>query len=1312
MVDHAGQSFGWPCREGTIPSPGYREMSDCAPFTTATETEPVADYPRCPADNPPAVVCGSAAIGGPEYRGQSFPSGYDGSIFIGDYTSFKIFRLQPDGNGGYGPPQVFSDTWLGTDLEIAPGGNDLAYVEFGWGTGPDGSVRRVSYQPGNASPTAVATSDRTDGQAPLTVRFNASGSSDPDGDALSYDWDFGDGSTHSTAAAPTHTYTSNGSFSAKVTVSDGRGRSASKTIVITAGGSPPRATIEAPTAGALYRDGEQVQLRGSATDPDDGTLGASRLNWQVILHHGEHTHFDSTFPGVGQATFNTRRDHDADSFYEVRLTATDSQGLTHTATTEIRPRTTTARIASTPAGAPVSYGGRQVDAPFDRPTAIGYETTVTAAARFTSGGRPFLFERWADGPTGNVRDVTVPDAGVDLRALYYEDKSRGMPASASSSFDDGTGRWEPDRAVDGDGASRWSSGFQDGQHWQVDLGRPRSVDRVQIDWENAYASRYQVLTSLNGTSWSLAGETTQAAPGSRTTSFATRTARYVRVLGLQRATQYGISFFEARVLGPDDDATAPETTIDTGPAGNWNSKAAAFTFSGSGAGASFECRLDAGAWAGCTSPRNLTNLAEGAHTFEVRATGATGVTDPTPASRTFTVDSLAPETTINLGPAQGSTSANRTPQFTFASELGATFECSLDGATYAACTSAWTLTSLGDGQHTFAVRAKDATGNVDPTPASRTFSVDATPPQTTLTGGPSGLVKSTSASFTFTGESGGSFDCKLDGQDWATCSSPKSYSGLGQGPHTFSVLAKDAVGNPDATPATRDFTVDTVAPTVSISAGPNGPVADASPSFTFAGEAGASFKCALDGAAPTACTSPKAYPALSQGSHTFAVEATDPAGNTGTAATRAFSVDTVGPTAAISAGPAQNSTITSSSTGFSFTGGESGGTYECKLDGGDWAGCATPKQVAGLDDGVHTFSVRAKDALGNAGATVSRAFTVDTAEPNTTVSQATASAGTAQFEFAGPDAARYQCSLDSAAPADFADCSSPKAYSGLADGVHTFRVRGISAAGVVETTPAVHQVTLTTPAPPQQPATPGAPTPPPAGPTETPSSTKKPAAKPAYGATVLGTRGLEAMFGLGDNGRWAADARRGIPGRFMGSPKRVKGLTASGRDRYARAFDGTDDRLQLDPGSLGRPRAFSVELWVDAARNRHTGHLITAAADRTRDGFWLALDAGGRPVLSAAKTKGIKPTRVVGPALGTSVRHLTVTFDGRRLRLYVDGRLRQSAATAVTWSRTRRLVLGADEGGRNPFKGTLDELSLYDRALSAGTVKAHFTAGR
>ena len=107
------------------------------------------------------------------------------------------------------------------------------------------------------------------------------------------------------------------------------------------------------------------------------------------------------------------------------------------------------------------------------------------------------------------------------------------------------------KAVDGSSTTRWSSSFADTQWWQVDLGSAQQVAKVELNWEAAYASRYKILTSTDGTNFTEAADVSITSPGLKTTTFTARSARYVRVLGVTRATQYGISFWDARVYGPE-----------------------------------------------------------------------------------------------------------------------------------------------------------------------------------------------------------------------------------------------------------------------------------------------------------------------------------------------------------------------------------------------------------------------------------------------------------------------------------------------------------------------------------------------------------------------------------------------------------------------------------------------------------------------------------------------------------------------------------------------------------------------------------------
>lgn len=176
---------------------------------------------------------------------------------------------------------------------------------------------------------------------------------------------------------------------------------------------------------------------------------------------------------------------------------------------------------------------------------------------------------------------------------------------------------------------------------------------------------------------------------------------------------------------------APDTSITSGPPPVSITGATSFTFTATRAGASFACMLDGGAPTPCTSPQDYGNLAPGNHTFTVTATSLAGVSDPTPAGYAWTVDTLAPQTTITSAPSGSVTATSATIDFT-SDDPTATFECRLDGAAWHPCSAPATLSGLADGAHGFDVRAT-AIGGTDATPATAAWVVDSTAPTATAT---------------------------------------------------------------------------------------------------------------------------------------------------------------------------------------------------------------------------------------------------------------------------------------------------------------------------------------------------------------------------------------------------------------------------------------------------------------------------------------------------------------------------------------------------------------------------------------------------
>ena len=138
--------------------------------------------------------------------------------------------------------------------------------------------------------------------------------------------------------------------------------------------------------------------------------------------------------------------------------------------------------------------------------------------------------------------------------------------NATSSGDENGGLGAPN-AVDGKADSRWSSAFVDASWIAIDLGSVQAFNRVVLHWENAYGKAYQLQTSNDGQNWTKVYEKTNGTGGTEDISFASTSARYIRLLGSQRSSQYGYSLFEFEVYNTVTDPVAdapPDYTIFPG----------------------------------------------------------------------------------------------------------------------------------------------------------------------------------------------------------------------------------------------------------------------------------------------------------------------------------------------------------------------------------------------------------------------------------------------------------------------------------------------------------------------------------------------------------------------------------------------------------------------------------------------------------------------------------------------------------------------------------------------------------------------------
>jgi len=227
-------------------------------------------------------------------------------------------------------------------------------------------------------------------------------------------------------------------------------------------------------------------------------------------------------------------------------------------------------------------------------------------------------------------------------------------------------------------------------------------------------------------------------------------------------------------------------------------------------------------WTGA-APTIYAVVSDGSYTLYPWAKDAVGnVSLVFGSPSTVVVDTTAPDTTIITKPA--ALDNDSTPTFTFSGNDGtgsgvASFMCRMDSGTYTTCTSPFTSSALSDGSHTFDVYAIDIVGNADVSPASHTWTLDTTAPDTTIITKPANLDNDSTPTFTFSGNDGAgsgiaSFMCRMDSGTYAPCSSPFTSPALTDGSHTFDVYAIDMLGNADASPASYTWILETNAPIV------------------------------------------------------------------------------------------------------------------------------------------------------------------------------------------------------------------------------------------------------------------------------------------------------------------------------------------------------------------------------------------------------------------------------------------------------------------------------------------------------------------
>lgn len=345
---------------------------------------------------------------------------------------------------------------------------------------------------------------------------------------------------------------------------------------------------------------------------------------------------------------------------------------------------------------------------------------------------------------------------------------------------------------------------------------------------------------------------------------------------------------------------------------------------------------------------------------------------------------LTPLASIISGPPNPSSSGTAT--FTFWSDLPDSLTlCSIDGLPFTPCTSPVTYNYLETGSQEFMVQAVGADGQMQVVPSLYEWEIilepDTMPPDTTITLGAPALTVNYISWFQFSGSDDQTHpleltfecsldECSLDLVPFAVCASPLTLTNIPHGEHQLEVRAvSSSLGTAvDQTPALYEWASGHMTPpVVTILTGPDAATLDTTATFTFsADDPAALFQCSLDGSPLVFCTSGISYTNLLGGLHAFEVTATKP--NLlveGVPALWDWTVlDETPPETTIVVSPT-NQIALGASVEFTFSSNEPDAIFECSLNGGPFAECASPPdntaEFSGLAAGAYTLEVRAVD---------------------------------------------------------------------------------------------------------------------------------------------------------------------------------------------------------------------------------------------------------------------------------------------------------------------------------------------------------------
>ncbi|QOV89161.1 PQQ-dependent sugar dehydrogenase [Humisphaera borealis] len=405
----AGANYGWPGIEG--PRAGQSPP--------AAYNDPIYAYQHGTGDGAVSITGGAFYAGGP------FPASYDGRYFFADFAAGYIKSisaadpsgsLQPFGTDFEYPIDLKRSTdgalWVLNHGDVNTAAGSLVKIEY-VGDGQSQKPNIVTQPLPQTVPIGQQATFIVTAGGPGTLRYQwqRNGVDIADADEASY--------SRTVAAAD------NGALF-RVVVSNANGSTASNAVALTAVSNQyPTPTIGAPAATLKYVAGQSISFSGIGTDPEDGTVPASRMSWSVVFYHDTHSHpFIDSIPGVSSGSFVVPAvgETAANVWYRIFLTTTDSGGLSRTTSRDIFPVKSEVTINASVGGVVTSGFALTLDgSPITSGKVFtgvaGIARSLGAPAAQLIGGIRYDFVGWSDGGAAS-HGISTPDVNTTYTARY------------------------------------------------------------------------------------------------------------------------------------------------------------------------------------------------------------------------------------------------------------------------------------------------------------------------------------------------------------------------------------------------------------------------------------------------------------------------------------------------------------------------------------------------------------------------------------------------------------------------------------------------------------------------------------------------------------------------------------------------------------------------------------------------------------------------------------------------------------------------------------------------------------------------------